>query len=137
MLCIDVIVLHINYTSHLLNFNEPVTFSHCTLTSLTTVQPCDTRMPYVRIIFFIYIFISYRGVADTKKWGVGKQLDISICPINVSMQRHCCRQEVVISSKKKWKGYVPLLKKLAGSHLPLPSLFLPLCHRVERLYKYG
>ena len=57
-------------------------------------------------------------------WG-GKELDISNSPVNLSMQKHCCRHEVVISGKKKWGGYAPLLKKCGGAAAPLPPFSYP------------
>ena len=61
----------------------------------------------------------------TKKVEGGKQLDISICPVNISMQRHCCRQEVVISGKKSG-GLCPPSKKVGGQPPPCPPFPTPL-----------
>ena len=67
-----------------------------------------------------------RGVASIKKVG-GKQLDISICPVNISMQRHCRRQEVVMSSLAKKVGAMPPFSKSGGggSRPPCPPFSYP------------
>ena len=55
--------------------------------------------------------------------GGGKQLDISICPVNLSIQKHCCIQEVVISGKK-CGGSCPPFSYPSDGHVGVPHLSL-------------